>query len=187
MLWMSAGLGTLLVALLVATAPAGNRGDDTAKAKLSGFEEVPPVSTTGDGRFKATIRDSSIEYKLEYSDLDGTAQAAHIHFGQERVNGGIIAFLCGGEGTPACPPSGTVTGTITADDIIGPASQGIEPREFDEALRAIRSGNTYANVHTAPDFSGGEIRGQIDGDDDGDDDDDNNGKNGRGNDERDDD
>jgi hypothetical protein len=37
---------------------------------------------------------------------------------------------------------------------------GIAAGEFDEVLRAIRSGNTYANVHTNK-HPGGEIRGQI--------------------------
>ena len=40
-------------------------------------------------------------------------------------------------------------------------AQGIEMGVgFAEAVRAIRSGNTYANVHSVK-FPGGEIRGQI--------------------------
>jgi len=57
-----------------------------------------------------------------------------------------------------------VTGVIDAADVIGPAGQGIAPGEFNELVRAIRSGNTYANVHTNM-YPGGEIRGQIRGDD----------------------
>jgi hypothetical protein len=44
--------------------------------------------------------------------------------------------------------------------VIGPADQGIDPGEFDELVRAMRAGVTYANVHTTR-FGGGEIRGQI--------------------------
>ena len=85
------------------------------------------------------------------------------------MNGGIIAFLCGGGGKPACPETtGTVTGTITLADIIGPgpnpanpaADQGIEPGSFQEAVRALRAGAVYANVHSER-FPGGEIRGQL--------------------------
>lgn len=136
---------------------------DELKAKLKGFEEVPAVSSTGSGLFRADISDdeSSIEYELSYSGLEGTASAAHIHLGQVGVNGGIIAFLCGGGGKPACPAtSGTVTGTVTAADVIGPAGQGIAAGEFAEALNAIRKGVTYANVHSDK-HPGGEIRGQI--------------------------
>jgi hypothetical protein len=53
-----------------------------------------------------------------------------------------------------------VTGTVEAADVIGPGGQGISAGEFAEFLRALRSGNTYANVHTVT-FPGGEIRGQI--------------------------
>ncbi len=74
-------------------------------------------------------------------------------------------FLCtnlgnGPVGTQACPPSGTVTGTIRPVDVIGPAGQGIAAGEFDELVAAIRAGATYANVHTDL-RPGGEIRGQL--------------------------
>ena len=92
---------------------------------------------------------------------------AHIHFGQEAVAGGISAFLCtnqgnGPAGTQACPPApATISGTIRAADVIGPAGQGIAAGEFGELVRAMRAGVTYANVHSAL-VPGGEIRGQID-------------------------
>ena len=74
----------------------------------------------------------------------------------------MAVFLCGGGGKPACPaaPSGSVTGTIVAADVVGPAGQGIAATEFAEVVRAIRHGATYANVHT-PTFGNGEIRGNI--------------------------
>ena len=72
-------------------------------------------------------------------------------------------FLCGGGGKPACPSnSGTVTGTVTAGDIIGPAAQGIAASQFAKALQALRDGLAYANAHTST-YPGGEIRGQIGG------------------------
>ncbi len=141
---------------------------ETHKANLKGFQEVPAISTTGEGRCKAKISsdETTIEYKLSYSSLEGGAiQQAHIHFGQKAVNGGVVVFLCtntgGPVGTPACPPSpGTVTGTILADDIIGPAGQGIAAGELLEAIDAMRAGKTYCNLHTAT-YPNGEIRGQV--------------------------
>ncbi len=141
-------------------APAPN---PTVHAKLSSFEETPvTLSTAGTGEFRAKVSGSVIEYELSYSGLEGGVPfAAHIHLGRRATTGGVIAFLCGGP-KPPCPPSGTVTGTILPADIIGPAGQGIAPGEFEEAVRAILEGATYANVHT-PVFPGGEIRGQISG------------------------
>jgi hypothetical protein len=153
-----------LLAIFVIAGPAmSDRGGRMMKARLSGFQEVPAVSSTGTGELLARIADdeSSIEYTLSYQDLEGTASMAHIHLGQTSVNGGIIAFLCGGGGKPACPAvSGSVSGTITAADVIGPAGQGIAAGELAEAIAAMRQGVTYVNVHTDK-HPGGEIRGQI--------------------------
>jgi hypothetical protein len=38
--------------------------------------------------------------------------------------------------------------------------QGIEPASFAEILKAMQTGNAYANIHTTR-WPGGEIRGQI--------------------------
>jgi hypothetical protein len=45
--------------------------------------------------------------------------------------------------------------------VIAIAAQGVAAGEFAEVVDAIRAGVTYANVHTFPIFTGGEIRGQI--------------------------
>jgi CHRD domain len=168
-----------IVTVVATTAFAGD--GDSARAELDGYQEIsapatPPgqaassVSTLGNGTFKAKIRSNEIQFKLSYEDLEGgNVLFAHIHFAQRAVNGGISAFLCGGGSKPdPCPPEGTVTGTITPADVIGPAAQGIAPGQFDELVRAIEAGATYANVHTQA-WPGGEIRGQLDGGD-GDDD-----------------
>ena len=139
------------------------KGEGKGKVKanrMSSYQEVPSVSTGGTGRFEAKIKGSTIQYKLTYSGLSSAASAAHVHFGQVGVNGGIAAFLCGGGGKPACPASGTISGTIVGSDVIGPTSQGIAPGEIAELIAAMRAGVTYANVHTA-NFPAGELRGQI--------------------------
>jgi hypothetical protein len=160
------------VVLAAATyAVAGDNGRNRFKGEtLTGYQEVVgpgPISTVGTGTFDARLDGDVITYTLTYRDLEGVlvtggvVTAAHIHFGQRSVGGGVIAFLCGGGGKPACPASpATVTGTIAAADIVGPAGQGIEPASFDEAVRALRAGAVYANVHTTR-WPAGEIRGQV--------------------------
>ncbi len=145
------------------------------RSSLSGYEEVPSVSTVAHGNFNAQISpdESSISYKLSYDDLEGAVQQAHIHFGQKSVNGAIQVWLCSNLASPPTPagvqpcpnPPATVTGTITAANVVGqapgpPAGQGIQAGEFAELIKAIRAGKTYANVHTNK-FPGGEIRSQI--------------------------
>lgn len=140
---------------------------------MNGYEEVAApgtISTVASGEFHARIdRDEThIDYELSYKDLEGAVTQAHIHFGRRGTSGGISVFLCtnlnnGPAGTQLCPASpATVTGTIVAADVIGPAGQGIAAGEFEELIRAIRNGATYANVHSVK-FPAGEVRGQLPG------------------------
>ena len=162
---LAIGVAVVGVAATTAAAVAGDRAK--LRTSLSGYEEVPAVSTTGGGEFRAAIdRDSdTIQYEITYGDLEGNVLQSHIHIGQSAVNGGISAFLCsnlgnGPAGTQPCPQSGTVEGTITPSLVIGPTAQGVAPGEFDELVRALRAGVAYANVHSST-WPGGEIRGQI--------------------------
>jgi hypothetical protein len=135
---------------------------ETFKATLTGPKEVPVCSTTGSGTLQLTIPydQSRIDFALTY-DLDGSVTVAHIHLGKRTEAGGVSVFFCGGGGKPDCPPSpATVTGMIVAGDVLGPIPQGIAPGEFAEVLSAIRSGFTYANVHSDI-CPSGEVRGQI--------------------------
>jgi hypothetical protein len=165
-----AGVLAFAAIALVVTVATANNGNGHRKnglhAKLDGYQEVPfTLSSPGQGKFKAKVSGDVVQYKLRYSGLPTAVSAAHIHLGRPAVSGGVIAFLCGGGDKPACPASGEVTGTIDIDDVDGPAAQGIKPDEptrFDEFVRALRAGATYANVHTA-EYTGGEIRGQIGG------------------------
>lgn len=140
---LAAGLAMLLAVVGVAVA---GRGDRDVREELTGYEEVPAVSTRASGDFRARLSRFAdrIEYRLSYEKLEGGVQQAHIHFRQEDVNGGISVFLCsnlgnGPEGTQACPAApATISGTIEPDDVVGPAGQGIEPGAFDELRDAVR-------------------------------------------------
>jgi hypothetical protein len=156
-----AGAGLLLI--VAAPAVIGD-SDQHFRASLNGYLETPSISTTARGSFEATVDGSTIAYRLSFRDLTTPPLFAHIHFGRPDVAGGVAAFLCGGGGKPACPASGTVSGTIVPADVIGPVGQGIGAGEFAELIRAMRNGATYANVHSEM-FPSGEIRGNIRRDD----------------------
>jgi hypothetical protein len=138
------------------------------EARLAGVNEVPPVSTTGVGRFEALLVPDAdvIAFRLTYANLEGgvapvTPLVAHVHFGPTKVNGGVMFFLCGGGGKPPClPQPAVITGVVTMADITGPNGQGIAPGEFAAVERAMRAEIGYANVHT-PTWPAGEIRGQV--------------------------
>ena len=157
-------------ALLAFTQPV--MAADNFGARLRGLEEVPSISTLGQGFFLGTLNvaGTAMDYTVLYFDLQGAVSQSHIHIGQSGVNGGVVLFFCtnlappvGVPLPPACPTGpgiNTVSGTLTAANVITVAAQGIAAGEFSEIIRAIRAGNSYANVHTDL-FPGGEIRGQV--------------------------
>ena len=173
---LAIGVAALGVVVITAAAVAGDRGNAQFRTDLTGYEEVPSLSTPGVGSFKAAVNraGTEIRYKLEYEALPTPVTQAHIHFEQRTNNGNIVAFLCSNmptapAGTPACPAAGgTVRGTIGAAQVTNnAAAQKIAAGEIAELIAAMKAGATYVNVHTT-EFPGGEIRGQLD---DGDDDD----------------
>ena len=173
--------------LLLATRVSAD--DQKLHARLIGFHEVPANSTVASGEFKAIlINDTTIQYELTYSGLEGVVTQAHIHFGQRFVAGGISLWLCQIPAdplvnppnanpadptglAPLCPQTAqgptSVKGSLTFANLAGPAAQGIDgsavtrtPEEFAEIVKAIGAGLAYANVHSVK-FPSGEIRGQI--------------------------
>ena len=167
-----------MVALAAAPQKGHNDNDNQAtrfNARLAGLEEVPSVSTGASGSLKLGISkdETSIEYELSFSGLQGIIAQSHIHIARPGQNGGIVLWLCQGTArapaaiaalTPECPGattgSGTVSGVLSAQNITPVATQQILAGDFDEIVALIRAGAAYANVHSnlSP---GGEIRGQI--------------------------
>ncbi len=153
------------------------KGHDSIRVHMKGFEEVPVVITGASGTLELDINEAAgtIAFELSYEGLEGNVTQAHIHIGQRNANGGIALWLCQ---TPAVaanvppavaattkqcpgPTAGTVSNTLTADSVVGPAGQGVPAGAFADVMRAIRAGKAYANVHTSV-AGGGEVRGQID-------------------------
>ena len=156
-LWIIAALAASVLAT-----PAVHSQTERFSASLSGANEVPPINSAGTGNFEMTIQPGAITFSLDFSDLSSTLTVAHLHFAPSKVAGGVMIFLCGGGGQPACPAatSGTITGTITAANVTGPGGQGIAAGDLDSALAAVGDDLSYANMHTTM-FPGGEIRGNV--------------------------
>jgi len=154
-----------LVALMAALPAAA----ENHRAEPSGYQETPltlssPATAVFNARFNQD--QSELTYVLTYAGFTTPVLQSHLHLGQRAMSGGIMVFLCtnlgnGPAGTPPCPtPAGTVTGTLSASGVVGPAGQGITPGDFAKVVDAIRNGVAYANIHTQA-FPSGELRGQL--------------------------
>lgn len=135
----------------------GQLGPVSLRAVLSGDNEVPPVITTATGNADIVLNglQSQVQVVLTTSGLQNVV-AAHIHVGAAGEEGGIILPLYDASIDGVFPA--VLTRVVTAADLQAQPTGGIA--NFDDAINAILSGNTYVNVHTQqnPD---GEIRGQI--------------------------
>jgi hypothetical protein len=168
----AAVLGAAMAVTVTASgAMAGNdrEGRNSLRVHLTGYQEDPlNISTPASANFSAVINEKAmtISYRLSYSALKGTVTQSHIHFGSSKQSGGVMVFLCsnlgnGPMGTQACPAGpATITGTITAADVLALANQGVPAGGFADLVGAIRNNSAYVNVHSSM-FPGGEIRGNI--------------------------
>jgi hypothetical protein len=160
-------LVVMLALALLAPASAALAGDNFV-ATLSGGQEVPARDTqaVGVATFKLREDGTALEFKVNVANIDNVF-AAHIHCGAVGVNGAVGVTLFMG-----APAGGAFNGTLAEGTITAPdAGNGCGWTDLAAVLAALRSGATYANVHTndgvAPpntgpgDFPGGEIRGQI--------------------------
>ena len=106
-------------------------------ARLSGAQEVPPVETRarGFGSFLLDREGTKLTYHVVAWGLSGPLTAAHIHQAPVGEDGPVLIPI----------DEKTLTGTV---DVTA------------EQVEALRSGDTYVNLHTEanPD---GEIRGQL--------------------------
>jgi CHRD domain len=120
----------------VAMVASGDEAN-TFRATLRGINETPgPVATQATGSFHATLSadGTTLSYTVSYTNLNAQVTQSHIHFGLSKEMGGIMVWLCqtaavpapaGDNGVPMCPDttSGTVSGTATAPNVVGPDSQ----------------------------------------------------------------
>jgi hypothetical protein len=97
---LKSGLAALALATLGGSLMAHDDGDRErdrflVRADLEGFQEVPAISTVASGRFRAWVDTRQIRFPgSSATRTRGRRAAAHVHFGQLSVNGGVSFFLC---------------------------------------------------------------------------------------------
>jgi hypothetical protein len=125
------------------------------KAKLKGENEVPPVTTTAEGKVKLKVKESNIKYKLNITGITD-ATMAHIHQGKSSENGEPVVDLLADSNKQKTSNGLFINGSIVDSSLIGP----LEGKSVLDLVSSMDSGNNYVNVHTQahPD---GEIRGQL--------------------------
>jgi hypothetical protein len=120
---------------------ASGSSTETFEARLTGAQEVPPVSSPGTGTAEVQLNKSTntLTWKVTYSGLSGPAVAGHIHGpAAAGANAGVVVPFT----------------NITAQPVNGQAT--ISPAQAAD----LAAGKWYANIHTAAN-PGGEIRGQL--------------------------
>jgi hypothetical protein len=119
-------------------APSWLPGSGAVSVKLTGAEEVPPVSAGGSGSGSIRVNaDGTVSGSVTTTGVQGTM--AHIHQGAKGQNGPVIIPL-----------------TKSGDTYTVPAGAKLN----DAQIKAFKEGGLYVNVHTAAN-KGGEVRGQL--------------------------
>ena len=121
-------------------------------AKLSGQNEVPPVTSNATGTAKFAPLTKSVQYLLNATNISGVT-GAHIHLAKSGQNGPIVVTLI--KGAVATNKVGQ-KGVITASMLEGP----LKGKTITDLLTAMKKGDTYVNIHTIK-HPNGEIRGDI--------------------------
>jgi CHRD domain len=162
-------LSSISLIVSVSADPTAQEEPTNFTAQLDGTQEVPPRETEATGEASFQLRDETqLDFTLNLLDVKNFV-AAHIHCASAGENGPVGVTLLG-----SLPPPGlgsvdifSFQATITTPD----AGNGCEWADVAAVVEAMRSGNTYVNIHTDDgveppdtgpgDFPGGEIRGQI--------------------------
>jgi hypothetical protein len=167
-------MGLILFAITAAAAIASPHTEEF-HAVFSGFNEVGALNaqsgailSPGHGTLELRLDrvNQTLTFVLTYSDLSAPVTQSHIHFGKKHMAGGVMVFFCSNlasapAGTQPCPASGgTVTGTLSAANVLALAGQGVPAGDFQAVVDALESHTAYANIHTTA-FPAGEIRGEV--------------------------
>jgi hypothetical protein len=132
--WVVASVATVLFAGYV-----GSVLSDEVKVRLSGDQEIPPVTTPASGTGTFTVGpDKSVTGSVTITGMSATV--AHIHEAAAGTTGSIIV------------PLSKISDNVWAV----PAGAKLTDAQYE----SYKAGNLYFNVHSAA-YKSGEIRGQI--------------------------
>jgi hypothetical protein len=167
--------GVILAAMTIAPAAIASPHVEKFHADFSGNNEVGALNaqsgaifSSGHGTLEVWLDrvNQTLTFELSFRDLSSPVTQSHIHFGKNHMAGGVMVFFCSNltsapTGTQPCPADGgTVSGTLTAANVLAIAGQGVPAGDFQALVDALESDSAYANVHTT-NFPAGEIRGQV--------------------------
>ena len=130
---------SMFIAAIALAGCASMGANKPLEVRLSGDQEVPPVTTKATGTATITVgEDKSVSATIRTQGVVGVA--AHIHQGAAGANGPVIVPMDKtGENEWSTKPGAKFT---------------------DAQYEAYKAGGLYFNVHSAAN-KGGEIRGQI--------------------------
>jgi hypothetical protein len=126
-------------------------------AKLTGYNQVPPINTKAVGNFEMELSpDGTISnYVLNVTAISNVT-LAHIHEGEKGINGPIIFTLY-----KSTNPKGEINGILSKGKVYSNLLEGpLAGKYISNLIELINQGNAYVNVHTKQNPQG-EIRGQI--------------------------
>lgn len=143
--FMMLSTGVLMAAGLGGLAEAGGRPSSTT---LTGAEESPgpgDANATGQADLRLNQGQNEVCFEISWADVDGQVVAGHIHIGDAGTAGPVVVTL--------------FAGSFAGTDSVAGCAQGVAA----ELIKAIRKDPTayYVNVHSAPAFPAGAVRGQL--------------------------
>ena len=149
---MSRRLAVLVAGLVVAVAFAGvataGNGGRPLSTTMTGAEEAPgpgDADATGSADLRLNQGRERICFEISWANIDGQVFAGHIHIAPPGVPGPIVVPL--------------FEGSFAGTDAVSGCVPDVDP----SLIKAIRQhpADYYVNVHSAPSFPSGAIRGQL--------------------------
>jgi CHRD domain len=139
--------GLVLALAAVSPAIAGN-GGRSLSTTLTGAAEVPgpgDPDATGQADLRLNQGKHRVCFDISWAGIDGTVFAGHIHVAPPGVPGPIVVTL--------------FMGSFAGTDAVSGCVENVD-RGLIKAIRKDPSGY-YVNLHSAPDFPNGAVRGQL--------------------------